>query len=134
VRLFEVSNERIKRDRRLRGIFKSTTGRLHAKMGFIDRQVLLVGSLSLDSRSALINTEIRMSVKDPALVQALLHFDGMESALGVYELHLKPGGQSIEWVGRNPQGEESIDSDPETNCWLRFKLWLSSLVVPEDLL
>jgi cardiolipin synthase C len=134
VRLFEVSDERIKHDGRLRRLFKSSSGRLHAKMGFIDRQVLLVGSLNLDARSALINTEIGIRVEDPALVQALLDFYGMESALGVYELRLKPDGQGIEWVGRNPQGVESIHSDPQIDCWLRLKLWLSSLVVPEDLL
>ena len=80
VRLFEVSDERIKHDGRLRRLFKSSSGRLHAKMGFVDRQVLLVGSLNLDARSALINTEIGIRVEDPALVQALLDFYGMESA------------------------------------------------------
>jgi putative cardiolipin synthase len=134
VRLFEVSDERIKRDGRLRRLFKSSAGRLHAKLGFIDRQVLLIGSLNLDARSALINTEIGISVDDPSLVQALLDFYGMESALGVYELRLKPDGQGIEWVGRDSQGVESIHSDPEIDCWIRVKLWLSSLVVPEDLL
>lgn len=134
VRVFEVSDERIKGDGRLRNLFKSSSGRLHAKMAFIDRQVLLVGSLNLDARSALINTEIGIRVEDPALVQALLDFYGMESALGVYELRLKPDGQGIEWVGRDPRGEESIHGDPQIDCWLRFKLWLSSLVVPEDLL
>jgi phosphatidylserine/phosphatidylglycerophosphate/cardiolipin synthase-like enzyme len=134
VRLFEVSNERIQRDGRLRHLFKSSTGRLHAKVGFVDRRLLLVGSFNLDARSALINTEIGISVDNPALVRALLDFYGMESTTGVYELRLKPDGHSIEWVGRNPQGDESIDSDPEIDCWLRFKLWLSSLLVPEDLL
>lgn len=134
VRLFEVSDERIKHDGRLRRLFKSSSGRLHAKMGFIDRKVLLVGSLNLDARSALINTEIGIRVEDAALVQTLLDFYGMESALGVYELRLKPDGQNIEWVGRDAQGVESIHGDPQVDCWLRFRLWLSSLLVPEDLL
>jgi putative cardiolipin synthase len=134
VRLFEVSNQSMKREHRLRRAFGSTTGRLHAKMGFIDRRVLLVGSLNLDARSALINAEIGIGVENPALVQALLDFYGIESATGVYELRLKPDGRNIEWVGHGPQGEELVDSDPETDWWLRFKLWLWSLVVPEDLL
>ena len=111
-----VSDERIKRDGRLRRLFKTRTGRLHAKMVFIDRQVLLVGSLNLDARSALINTELGIRMEDPALVQALLDFYGMESALSVYELRLTPDGQNIEWVGRDPQGVESIHSDPEIDC------------------
>lgn len=134
MRLFEVSDDRIKHDRRLRSLFKRSSGRLHAKLGFIDWQVLLVGSLNLDARSALINTELGVSVENPALVRELLDFYGMESALGVYELRLKPDGQSIEWVGRDAQGAASIDRDPQFDCWLRLKLWLSSLVVPEDLL
>nr|WP_246312360.1 phospholipase D family protein [Aquabacterium terrae] len=132
VRLWEVSASRLKRDDTLRAALGSSTGRLHAKMGFIDRRLFLAGSMNLDARSALINTEVGVAVDSPALVAALIDFYRLEAAVGVYELRLKGDGRSIEWVGRDAGGEESLDDDPEASWWLRAKLWLLSLIVPED--
>jgi putative cardiolipin synthase len=133
VRLFEVTSGRLKRDAGLRSVLGSSTGRLHAKLGFVDRQILLAGSLNLDARSALINTEIGVLVRSPELVQQRLAFYRADALTGVYEVRLKPDGQSLEWVGIDPEGdEERLDAEPESNWLLRLKLYLMSLVVPED--
>lgn len=134
VRLYEVSSAQLKRDETLRTVLGSSTGRLHAKMGFIDRRLFLAGSLNLDARSALINTEIGVGVESPALVKALLDFYRLESSTGVYELKLQADGHGIRWVGLRDGREVSEDTEPEYDTWLRFKLWLWSLVVSEELL
>jgi putative cardiolipin synthase len=103
-------------------------------MGFIDRRIFMAGSLNLDARSALINTEVGVGVDSPELVAALMRFYRLESYVGVYELRLKPDGRTIEWVARDASGGESAGAEPETSAWLRFKLWLMSLFVPEELL
>jgi cardiolipin synthase C len=133
-RLYEVSSAQLKRDETLRTVLGSSTGRLHAKMGFIDRRLFLAGSLNLDARSALINTEIGVRVDSPELVKALLDFYRIESATGVYELKLQKDGRGIRWVGLRDGREVSEDTEPEYGTWLRFKMWLWSLVVPEELL
>jgi phosphatidylserine/phosphatidylglycerophosphate/cardiolipin synthase-like enzyme len=115
-------------------VLGSSTGRLHAKMGFIDRRLFLAGSLNLDARSALINTEIGVGVESPELVKALLDFYRLESSTGVYELKLQADGHGIRWVGLRDGREVSEDTEPEYDTWLRFKLWLWSLVVSEELL
>ena len=133
VRLFEVTSGRLKRDDGLRAAFGSSTGRLHAKLGFIDRQVLLAGSLNLDARSALINTEMGLLVRNPELVQRLLAFYRVDAGVGVYEVRLKPDGESLEWVGLDPDGaQERLDAEPESNWLLRLKLRLLGLFIPED--
>jgi putative cardiolipin synthase len=134
VRLYEVSSAQLKRDETLRTVLGSSTGRLHAKMGFIDRRLFLAGSLNLDARSALINTEIGVGVESPELVKALLDFYRLESSTGVYELKLQADGHGIRWVGLRDGREVSEDTEPEYDTWLRFKLWLWSLVVSEELL
>jgi putative cardiolipin synthase len=134
VRLYEVSSAQLKRDETLRTVLGSSTGRLHAKMGFIDRRLFLAGSLNLDARSALINTEIGVRVESPELVKALLDFYRLESATGVYELKLQADGHGIRWVGLRDGREVSEDTEPEYGTWLRFKMWLWSLVVSEELL
>ena len=134
VRLYEVSSTQLKRDATLRTILGSSTGRLHAKMGFIDRRTFLAGSLNLDARSALINTELGVRVDSPEMVKALLDFYRIESATGVYQLKLQEDGRGIRWVGLRDGREVSEDTEPEYDTWLRFKLWLWSLVISEELL
>jgi putative cardiolipin synthase len=133
-RLYEVSSAQLKRDETLRTVLGSSIGRLHAKIGFIDRRIFLAGSLNLDARSALINTEIGVGVESPELVKALLDFYRIESATGVYQLKLQADGHGIRWVGLRDGREVSEDTEPEYDTWLRFKLWLWSLVVSEELL
>ena len=42
---------------------------------------------------------------------------------------------NIEWLGTDEKGEVSVAQDePEHTTWLRFKLWLQSLLVSERLL
>jgi len=133
VRVFEVTSGRLKRDAGLRSVLGSSTGRLHAKLGFIDRQILLAGSLNLDARSALINTELGLLVRSPGLVQQLLGFYKVDTNVGVYEVRLKPDGRSLEWVGLDPEGEpERLDEEPESTWLMRLKLRLMFLFVPED--
>jgi phosphatidylserine/phosphatidylglycerophosphate/cardiolipin synthase-like enzyme len=103
-------------------------------MGFIDRHILMAGSLNLDARSALINTEIGMGVDSPEMVKALLDFFRIESATGVYQLKLQEDGHGIRWVGLRDGREVSEDTEPEYDNWLRFKLWMWSLVISEELL
>jgi putative cardiolipin synthase len=134
VRLYEVSSAQLKRDDTLRTVLGSSTGRLHAKLGFIDRRLFLTGSLNLDARSALINTELGVKVDSPELVKALLDFYRLESQTGVYELKLRGDGHGIRWVGLRDGREVSEDTEPEYGNWLRFKLWLWSWVVSEELL
>jgi cardiolipin synthase C len=134
VKLWEVSSGRLKQDNLVGVALGSSSGRLHAKMGFIDRRIFMAGSLNLDARSALINTEVGVGVDSPELVAALMRFYRLESYVGVYELRLKPDGRTIEWVARDASGGESAGAEPETSAWLRFKLWLMSLFVPEELL
>ncbi|SDC80332.1 Phosphatidylserine/phosphatidylglycerophosphate/cardiolipin synthase [Variovorax sp. CF079] len=133
VRVFEVTSGRLKRDAGLRSVLGSSTGRLHAKLGFVDRKILLAGSLNLDGRSALINTELGLLVRSPGLVAQLLDFYRVDTNVGVYEVRLKPDGQSLEWIGLDPEGEpERLDEEPESTWLLRLKLRLISLFVPEE--
>jgi putative cardiolipin synthase len=134
VQLFEISSARLRRDQRVRGVLGSTHGRLHAKLAFVDRQLLLVGSLNFDPRSRLTNTEIGMSVRSAELVRQVMSLYDYASEADVYEVHLTPDGSNVQWVGRNEDGEERYQSEPESSAWQRMRLFLLSLFVPEDML
>jgi cardiolipin synthase C len=134
VQVFEVTSARLKRDTQLRNALGSTAGRLHAKMGFIDRKTFLVGSMNLDARSAHTNTEVGIVVRSPELVHALLEIYKVDSGVGVYEVRIKSDGRNVEWVGYDPERDERLEADPESNWLHRLKLFLLGLLVPEDLL
>ena len=134
VDLYELSSDRLKLDRTLRGLLGSTTGRLHAKMGFIDRKTVLVGSMNLDPRSDKINTEIGMRVDSPELAAMILGAFQVDEMAGVYQVKLRPDGAGVRWIAAGAAAGEELDVDPDTSLWQRIRLMLLSVFIPESLL
>lgn len=134
IRIYELSAARLARDAQLRLAFGSSRGRLHAKMAFVDREIVLVGSMNLDPRSAFINTEIGVAVYSPQLARMILDAYHVDAFAGVYEVRLRDDGRGVQWIGHDEGGEEVLGEAPEMGAWQRLKLWLMSLFVPEDLL
>ncbi len=131
VDLYELSSNRLKLDRTLKGLFGSTTGRLHAKIAFLDREHVLVGSMNLDPRSTHINTEIGVRIESPRLAEMVLGAFKVDSMAGVYQVKLRRGG-GVRWVAADAGHPEDLDVDPDTSLWQRARLMLLSLFVPES--
>ncbi|MDP9045009.1 MAG: phospholipase D family protein [Pseudomonadota bacterium] len=130
--LYELSSNRLKLDHTLQSLFGSTTGRLHAKMSFIDHRYTLVGSMNLDPRSAQINTEVGVRIDSPefaAMVRTGLKFDSYN---GVYEVKLQPSGTGVYWVAADPEHPEQLEVDPDTSLLQRIRLLLLSFFIPES--
>lgn len=117
------------------GAFGASTPRLHAKVTVIDRRLVVVGSVNLDARSAIGNTEMGVVIDSPALTEALLKVMESSSPSTMYKLRLAADGHNVEWLSLDEQGRGSIATEePGLTAWLRFKLWLQSLFVSERLL
>jgi putative cardiolipin synthase len=75
-------------------------------------------------------------IRSPELArQILAWFNSAERAdvKGSYQVLLKPDGKSLQWVALLGGGRsEVLDEEPEFDPWLRMRLWLLSLVVPES--
>jgi len=134
VKLYELSASQLVRDPDVKRALGGSQGRLHAKMAFIDRQTVLVGSMNLDLRSAYTNTEIGIAVRSPELAGMILAAYKIDDFAGVFQVRLKPDGAGVQWIGRGENGEEEPADEPDVSLWQRFKLWLMSLFVPEDML
>jgi phosphatidylserine/phosphatidylglycerophosphate/cardiolipin synthase-like enzyme len=136
VELYELSPLQMQRDDTLRRAFGRSRAQLHAKLALIDRRNVIVGSLNLDQRSATTNTEMVLVIRSPELArQILAWFNSAERAdvKGSYQVLLKPDGKSLQWVALLGGGRsEVLDEEPEFDPWLRMRLWLLSLVVPES--
>ena len=132
VALYELSSMRLKLDTTLRKLLGSSTGRLHAKLGFIDRKTVLVGSMNLDPRSANLNTEIGVRVDSPELAAMVLSGFKVAEMAGAYRVQLKPDGSGVRWTAMNGDATEELDVDPDTSLWQRLRVMLISAFVPES--
>jgi putative cardiolipin synthase len=135
VEIHEFSPQLVQRSRGF-GVFGRSTPRLHAKVTLVDQRWVAVGSVNLDARSAVANTEMSVVIDSPVLAAALVTLSSSNDQIAMmYELRLQPDGQTIEWLSVGPNGKLiSTTDEPDSNAWLRFKLWLQSLLVEERLL
>ncbi len=130
VQLYEVNPEDPVRFKTL-GDFRSAKGGLHAKVALMDQERLFVGSMNLDARSAIANTELGMIIDSPALTKEALRM--MRDANVSYHLRLSPAGE-IEWV-EHESGQEIVHTtEPNLGFWARLKLFFLSSLVSERLL
>ena len=132
VELYELSSNRLKLDRTFKGLLGTSTGRLHAKIALLDREVVLVGSMNLDPRSANINTEIGVRIESPKLAEMVLAAFKVDALAGVYQVKLRPNGVGVRWIAVDADNPEELDVDPDTSLWQRVRLMLLSFFIPES--
>jgi putative cardiolipin synthase len=118
--------------RRAVGLFgKKTTGALHMKNAIVDRKAVFIGSMNLDQRSAILNTEMGLIIDSPEMARQLERFSSSSTNSG-YRVRLSADGKDIEWHETGDQGEIIIHHEPpETSAWLRLKLRLIGPFIPE---
>ncbi len=133
VDLYEISGERVKRNRR-ENLFGASLGRLHAKLAVVDRRWLFVGSMNLDPRSATLNTELGAVIDSPALAREMIRIIDIDRLQSAYRLRLSADGLRSEWLGYEDEKETVLTEEPDSSWWQRVKAMLLSPFVPESLL
>ena len=133
VKMYELGAKLATRDKQL-GDFRSSSGRLHAKLAMVDRRRLFIGSMNLDGRSARLNTEVGLLVDSPALAAQFDKLIPLRS-LGAYALELDATGQHVQWIEYEPDGSSKTLSAEPGASWLGgLKDWLLLMLLPEDML
>jgi phosphatidylserine/phosphatidylglycerophosphate/cardiolipin synthase-like enzyme len=121
-----------------RGLLKTFTPSktaLHAKAALVDQRIVFVGSLNLDPRSKLENTEDGLTLFSPELGAQLARiFARGASPENSYAVRLSLDETSMMWVTRRVAGEVHYASDPDTSVLRRVLTPLLRVTVPEDLL
>ncbi|MEW6704787.1 MAG: phospholipase D family protein [Pseudomonadota bacterium] len=133
VHLYELSSSRVKKNKRM-FLFGGSLGRLHAKLVVIDREVSFIGSMNLDPRSATINTELGAVIRSPQLARELMRVIEIDRLQSAYKVRLKADGAGLEWIAEGDEAEMLLATEPDSTPWQRFKHWLLSPLVPEELL
>lgn len=110
------------------GIFGHRTGALHMKNAILDRKEVFLGSMNLDPRSAVLNTELGLIIESEEMARQL---EGFADAGSSYALRLSANGQDVEWVELGDDGKQTVyDVPPETSAWQRWRLRLLAPFIP----
>jgi cardiolipin synthase C len=134
VELYEVSGTRIKRNLRMFH-FGESLSRLHTKVLVIDAQVVFIGSMNFDPRSATINTELGSIIDSKPLAREMTRVIDLDRLESAWKVRLAPDGSGLQWLGVDEDGSERVyTTEPDATAWTRIKLWLLRPLVPEALL
>ncbi|MFT3815420.1 MAG: phospholipase D family protein [Acidovorax sp.] len=120
-----------------RTLFGSSPGgsqaSLHSKLVIVDGRVLSIGSMNLDWRSKLQNTEVALIVRSRVLAQQATAV--VEEAVnhGAWQVVLTPEGR-LRW--RAPPGADFGDADSEPDASLGLRLLMNVLgpLAPDEML
>jgi putative cardiolipin synthase len=112
---------------------------LHAKAIVVDRQKVFIGSLNMDARSKLLNTEMGIIVDSPLLAEAVTaFFDNATLPSNAWHLTLKTDGSghggTMQWQASDNGKSVSYDNDPGATTARRVEVQMLKLLPLESLL
>ena len=112
---------------------------LHAKVVVMDDRLLVIGSMNLDLRSKLQNSEVAVVVRNPALAAEVTRLIEPTLATGAYRVELVPNAQASsqgQLVWRAPMGSQLKDStsEPDASAGLKLLLKLIGPFAPDEIL
>ncbi|HEX6834696.1 MAG TPA: phospholipase D family protein [Rudaea sp.] len=116
---------------------KSAGISLHAKAVVVDAREVFVGSMNLDQRSKLLNTEMGIIVDSPELGQAVMkYFERAMTPENSFRVSLRPNGRSQEtiWSWEDKGKPMSDNSPPGVSRARRLEVRLLGLLPIEGLL
>ena len=105
---------------------------LHTKAVVIDERLVVIGSMNLDLRSELQNSEIALLMRSPALARQSTQLIEPTLMTGAYRLEARDGGL----IWHAPQGSKLPDStqEPDASLSLRLLLKIVGPLAPEEML
>jgi putative cardiolipin synthase len=124
VELYEM-NRKLTREQREanEGVAGSSKASLHAKSFVFDRSQVFIGSLNLDPRAMIHNTEIGVVLTSPEIAQGM--GDWFDENIGklAFRVELKrseDGSEALLWHGFVDGAPQTFDTEPYTGFWKRL--------------
>jgi len=125
IELYELNKKTAKSSRNAfkKGTIGVSETSLHAKTFIVDRQTLFIGSLNLDARSVIQNTEIGVVINSKKISDIMV--DGFEKNIDRVAFRLalgvdKEGIEHMTWTGLIDGKVTTYTTEPYTSLWQRF--------------
>ena len=125
VELYELNKNLSAKQRKVmkEGGIGGSKASLHAKAFVLDRRQVFIGSLNLDARSIIQNTEIGVVFESVELAEHMADgFDGKIDQIA-FRLELQRddnGREQLVWHGLIDGAQQTLHVDPYTSFWKRF--------------
>jgi len=124
VELYEMNRKLTPEQREeKKGVGGSSKASLHAKSFVLDRRVVFIGSMNLDPRAVIHNTEIGVVLASPEIGQGMGTWFDENVAKVAFRLDLKQdadGSETLLWHGTVDGTMQTFDVDPYTGFWKRL--------------
>jgi len=136
VELYEVNKQltpQKRQDKKAAG--GSSKASLHAKSFVLDRKQVFIGSLNLDPRSLLQNTEIGVIIDQADIAQGMATWFDKNIESVAFRLELVKGQdetESILWHGIADGEAITFDVDPYTSFWRRLGIGIMGILPIES--
>jgi len=137
VELYELNKITSKEDRRAwsKGEIGRAKSSLHAKFFVVDRDTVFIGSLNLDARSVVQNTEIGVVLESAEIGGRIAdNFDEDidEAAFRLALENDQQGHGQLRWHGLVDGEQTTLTADPYTSFWRRFGIGFMRLLPIES--
>jgi len=124
VELYEMNRKLTEEQREeKKGAGGSSKASLHAKSFVCDRKQVFIGSMNLDPRSQIHNTEIGVVVECPEIAQEMGEWFDQNVGKIAFRLELKEkenGSEILLWHGLVDGRPQTFTADPYTGFWQRL--------------
>ena len=114
------------------GVTGESRAMLHSKVLVLDGRLLVVGSMNLDLRSQLQNTEIALLISSQRL--SAIATQQIEEALHKGAWHVEIVDGRLLWRAPEGSGLQDSNTEPDTSASLRLLLKLIGPLAPDELL
>jgi len=135
VELYEMNKKMSKKERKQKkGKHGSSKASLHTKSFVFDRKKVFIGSLNLDPRAVVHNTEIGVVLESTEIAAGMSDWFDQNIGQVAFRLELKKesGTEKILWHGLVNGKQQTFDVDPYTGFWRRFGIGFMSLLPIES--
>ncbi len=131
IELHEMNKQLTRKDRKeKKGKHGSSKASLHAKSFVFDRKQVFIGSLNLDPRAVLHNTEIGIVISSAEIAEGMGDWFDQNIGKMAFRLELKKdkgGSEEMLWHGLDDGAQRTFDVDPHTGFWRRFGIGFMGL-------
>jgi putative cardiolipin synthase len=94
---------------------------LHTKAFVVDQREVFIGSFNFDPRSANINTELGVIIRDEELAERFTNWARTSMPLGAYEVFLNEDNK-VRWRDLREDPPIVFEKEPESSWWDRSKV------------